>query len=357
MEGSEFGQSLVSESDFSNHVHRSSLCRAKQKLRPELFLALIKEQAIEAAENWHGHRVCSIDGSYLTLPRSKSIEREFPMHRQTDYYPKALLAVAMDVFTGQPLNARIGPFDDSEHALLNDMLDDFDRGDILLLDRLYFGFRLWMEITDRGLQFVHRLKSGNWLYDKMIRSRKKELLIAVEHQGTALKLRLIKSPSKRQTPLILVTSMTDMHLYPREEVIELYKKRWEVETLYCRIKQNFKLQKWHTKTAAGVRREIMAGLLALSIVAKHVYKAMSALKEKATRWKVNFKFAILVLRRTLIRPMTDKAIQRLLTNCLCEISAGRSYPRYSKQPQNKWISLRRPSWKNKGKGGRAAKLD
>jgi hypothetical protein len=339
LQGSEFGQEIIAKNLFNSQVHRSSLSRAKNKFKPELFSKLLLEQASRLSK-WHGHRVHAVDGSWLTLPWSKDIKKTFPK-RRGDYYPSALLVTASDVFTGQPIGARVGAWGSSERAMLLELLDEFKVGDVSVLDRGFEGHRVWEKFYERNQFFIARIKRcacSKSLYQLIKRSKKKELIFGYKNLG---KIRLIKSGAKRRL-VVIATNLVKRRRYKRKELINLYRLRWKAETLYYRMKQYLRVQSWHTKKAQGVRREIMAHLLMLSILAHYVYRASQKLKLNG--WALNFKNAIFVLRTCLLVPLSSSALLQSLAQCCYQKQAGRSYPRISKQPQNKWVKRRRAKW-------------
>jgi hypothetical protein len=342
IEGSEFGQEIISKTLFNRSVHRSSLSRAKQKIAPELFSELLRRQSQSCHERWHGHIVRAVDGTSLTLPLTRDILTTFAV-REAEHYPRALLVTASDVFTGLPNFASIGEHNTSERDHLLTLLENSAPGDITLLDRGYEGKEIWSAFNQRDQYFVARLTTRNSkrsLYQRIFRSASKELVVDVELGGERQKLRLIKQASKTgHLPLVIVTNLVNKKRYKRAELIGLYKRRWQAETLYYRIKQYLGIQSWHCKKAQGVLREILANLLSLAIIARQVYEATQKLKKRLE--SINFKNAIFVVRYALIRPISMKELRRKLLSCRCSKQPGRSYPRRSMQPHNKWIHHRK----------------
>ena len=64
----------------------------------------------------------------------------------------------------------------------------------------------------------------------------------------------------------LVTSLLDDKLYPAKEIVELYGRRWRIETLIREVKINFSADVLRSKTPEGVRKEITARLVAINVV-------------------------------------------------------------------------------------------
>lgn len=337
-----FGDEIIAKNILNLDVHRSSLSRAKLKLEPELFLSCLRHLAKEEFRStlWKSHRVRAIDGTYLILPMSEDIKKTFPKRRK-DYYPQALLMTAVNVFTGQPVAAKIAAYNTSERDHLLEMMDEFKEGDIALLDRGYEGKKVWHEFAKKGQYFVSRIKANSReksLYQKVMRQKRKDIFVEVLVGEEKMKLRVMKRYTQEGV-IVLVTNLLKRKKYSRKELFELYKLRWSAETMYFKSKQYLRIQKWHTKKAKGVMLESFANLVALSMIAKSVYQAGLKLKNRL----VSFKNAVYVFSQALIRLTTEKEIILALRRCWYVNPPDRHYPRHSKQPDNKWIKMRRPS--------------
>lgn len=64
----------------------------------------------------------------------------------------------------------------------------------------------------------------------------------------------------------LVTSLLDAKIYPAVEIIELYRRRWRIETLLKQFKVNLSADVLRSRTPEGVRKEVAARLIAINIV-------------------------------------------------------------------------------------------
>jgi hypothetical protein len=183
LEGSEFGQEIVAKNLFACDLNRSSLCRAKAKLTAELFQALLikRSTTLKKKTKWRGHSVRAVDGTYLTLPSSKDILKDFPRRRSDGHYPKALLVTVVDVFSGEPICAHIGCSRSSERKHLLELKENLNPGDIVLMDRGFFAYDLWHNLVQKGQHFICRspelAKQKCSLYRRLLDSKKKELIV------------------------------------------------------------------------------------------------------------------------------------------------------------------------------------
>jgi len=71
----------------------------------------------------------------------------------------------------------------------------------------------------------------------------------------------------------LVTTLTDPRLYPAEALVELYGKRWQIEVYFRDLKRTLKLRQTAARTAAGVRKEILAFVVLYNLVRQVMLRA------------------------------------------------------------------------------------
>jgi hypothetical protein len=348
---------------------RSSLCEARQKIHWRAFEYLLQETdrnihqegSLPESSRWRGHVVRAIDGTKLTLPHSEEILEYFPQRTSgpiVSHYPFAVMMTAVNVFTGHPCSARIQNMHGSEHEMLLSMLSEFKTGDIALLDRGLISKPLWLALADRGQFHITRLSQGKGRYiaSLLLKSNRKELIVSLEvkdpeglqGEKRILKLRLIRGKKQKDGKyLILITNLLDAQKYPRSAILDLYRKRWEAETLYHRVKNLLALPKFHARTLNGIMQEIYANLLILSWTALLVMQTVQEKRINHSKIMPNFKNATEVMRRHLpqllelpsIKSQRNALIGQMIDQAqrvLCKKQLGRSYPRYSRQPINKW---------------------
>jgi hypothetical protein len=70
----------------------------------------------------------------------------------------------------------------------------------------------------------------------------------------------------RRKEIWFATSLLDNRKYPAKAVVELYSKRWRIETLFREVKVNFSSDVLRSQSPDGVRKEIIARLTAINIV-------------------------------------------------------------------------------------------
>lgn len=165
------GYEITSQNYFSQFnciesaAARSSFCEARSKINWQAFAYLLTQLNQESTSKlshlkWRGHNVKAIDGTFLTLPATDEVLKEYPRRKKVKaHYPNGLLVTAMNVFTGQPVCAVFSNDAGSERASLNKLLNKFETNDVLLLDRGYEGLEHFDNIARRNLFFIARIRS------------------------------------------------------------------------------------------------------------------------------------------------------------------------------------------------------
>ena len=143
-------------------------------------------------------------------------------------------------------------------------------------------------------------------------------------------------------PSWLLTSLHDPQAYPYTELVDLYHRRWQIETIYREWKHGLDIQNLRSHTPAGVMKEIYAHLLLSNLVRWVMTDAVEGtelhpidLSYLAALTQINN--ALLQMLRVVPRRISA-IYQQLLADVRRERirkRPGRSYPRRSDQPRNR----------------------
>lgn len=361
----ELGVYLDEDLDPARH---QSVSEARSKLKWQAFEYLLEVANLETKNlpnrlRFHGHIARAIDGTSFFTPRTDDLLCYFSPRRTKaeegeTHYPYGLLLTAVNVFTAQPVRGIVDNYRASERSLLKRMIGGFSPGDLSLLDRGLGGIQVYLEFERHEQFFIHRAKTtgervAGYIQD-FLTSEKKQKTVTVEvkddetGEPVSLTLRLIRGPDDSEgKPIVFVTNLIDRKLYKRGAILDLYRMRWSVETLYGRAKNLLCLEKFHARSYNGVMQEIFANLLILSLTATAV---TAVVKEDDLDTEVtlpSFKNATESVRRHLFSVVDHRIVgikpKKLMKQILNEVRAvmypirpGRSYPRVSKQPIKSW---------------------
>jgi len=214
---------------------------------------------------WNGYHVLAVDGSYLQLPRSDSLRKEFGV-RGGGSLPSAGISVLYDVLHGWVLDPIITHNEMNEReeckkhiSFLTQQLPQLMENSILTLDRGYPSRDLFKMLQESGLKFVARcsIKAASEITNAAIGDSTLTLKNGVP-------IRVIKFLSPSGDIKILATNIFDL---PEEVFPELYSLRWCIETAYFRLKKELSVEKFSGKTPNTIRQDFWASMALLNVVA------------------------------------------------------------------------------------------
>ena len=150
---------------------------------------------------------------------------------------------------------------------------NLSKGDIVAMDRAYIDYAKFEELTQREVIYVTKLKKSlkySILEDKMfitpaclmeVRIQKVIFTKKISKEKTVTHVsRIITYVDERKHRLISLLT-NDMESDP-SEIIEIYRKRWEIELLFKQIKQNFPLKYFYGESANAIKIQIWITLIA-----------------------------------------------------------------------------------------------
>jgi hypothetical protein len=292
-------------SDFSvREATKGALSQARQKLNPWAFQRL-NEVTVDTFYRkadyylWGGHRLLSVDGSTLVLPKHRTVKEEFGEHsfgpNADSKRSMATCSMLYDVFNHLTLDAQLAPYSHSEQSLLLKHLDKTRAGDLLLLDRGYPSFWLLFLLKARGLEFCVRMKEDWWLTvrefahsDKLDaevvfslpKKDRKKLADYPQFTDTTITCRLVKVILDNGTTEILCTSLLNTVTYPYEEFAELYHYRWNEEEAYKLLKCRAEVENFTGKTAVSVKQDFFAKIFLMSLCAAYAFPIEEKVREE-----------------------------------------------------------------------------
>ena len=147
------------------------------------------------------------------------------------------------------------------------------KGDIVAMDRAYINYEKFEKLTERGVIYVTKMKKGlvytilnDTMYqtlDGLMEVRVQEVLFTKqlkEDQRIEHHARIVTYVDEKKHKLISLLT-NDMNSNP-DEIVAIYRKRWEIELLFKQIKQNFPLRYFYGESANAIKVQIWITLIA-----------------------------------------------------------------------------------------------
>jgi len=284
--------------------NRGPYCRARAKLCEPVIKRLTLEVArgceceTSDAWLWHGHHVKLVDGTTVSMPDTPENQEALPQPNSQEPglgFPVARIVVLISLATAMRCDMALGPYagkETGETALFRKLIDQLDPGDILLADRYYGSYFMMAMLMQAGVDIVARLHQcrqsvlqrekrlgkGDYLIewqrpakpDWMDQATYESMPASITRRQLEVK---VAQPGFRVASLIVVTTLLDAKKYAKQELAELYHKRWLVELDIRTIKDTLGMDVLRCKTPHRVRNEIWTCLLAYNLIRKSMLEA------------------------------------------------------------------------------------
>jgi hypothetical protein len=282
-------------------------CRARAKVS-EVVLRRLTTEVAKGCEKavpdrwlWHSRHVLMADGTTATMPDTRSNQHEYPQHvaqKPGLGFPIVRLVVLLSLATAMVHSMALGPYagkETGETALFRQLLAGVDPQTIFLADRYYCSYFLLAMALLGQRDFVVRLHQRRKIeLSKTERLGNDDHLVvwtrpampdwmdqaSYEQIPESMSLRLIKvqvqEPGFRVESLWVATTLTDAEKYPREDIADLYRRRWMAELDIRAIKKTTGMDILRCKSPAMVRREMWTCLLAYNLIRKALLDAAYA---------------------------------------------------------------------------------
>ena len=221
------------------------------------------------------------------------------------------------------------------------------------------------EHVQRGIHPIFRLKTkANAVVDAFIASHHTDAMVEIAPTQDSLKTIAERYPghSAQPIPLCLVkytiagttyvlgTTLFDHQRYRVNALSDVYHARWGIEELYKISKQLMAIEDFHGRTERGVKQELYAHFVLITLARMFSNHSDSEFNTRATPrhgvpTHTNFKNCLITVTRNLESLLLQHAtmwretmnrIVVCIAACRQVIRPNRSYPRRSRKPIGKW---------------------
>lgn len=147
----------------------------------------------------------------------------------------------------------------------------YSHNEIAAMDRAYINYAKFEELTDRGVVYVTKMKK-NLNYEVLVDCMHQNPQGFMEYREQVVVFRkvdinhiariitYVDIKKGRQPKLIsLLTNDFDM---PLETIVAIYRRRWQIESLFKQIKQNFPLRYFYGESANAIKIQVWVTLIA-----------------------------------------------------------------------------------------------
>lgn len=329
-------------------------CKARSRLPLALIRRLVYKivDAIRARAPadwlWNGREVILVDGTTVSMPDTPENQQEFP--KQSGQapglgFPMARLVGLISLTAGVLVDLAIGPCkgkETGETALFRTLLDRLKAGEIVVGDRAFASFFGVWQLIERSVDGLFRMHQSRqydfsrghcvgvedhivvWTKPARPDWMDQETYDRIPGEVKVRELRVrVHQPGYRVEELVLVTTLLDEVVYTKEDLANLYLKRWNIELDLRSIKIDMQMDVLRCQTPEGVRKEIWMHGLAYNLVRGVI--AVAAEEHGEEPRSLSFKGALQALEsfREELGHAGDGGFERLVEATLKTIASRR----------------------------------
>jgi hypothetical protein len=344
-------------------MNTAALTKAKKRLNETTLSNIAKTIGLanDKVGNWKWQKkdVYLIDGTVLNLEDTERNKSEYPLNftqSRSIGMPKLRMLGVFSLGSGSLIDAEIGGYigkGQGETTLLRSLLPRLRQRSVLVLDRLFTSFALQDYLIRNKFDYVIRARDKA---AKKLLGRKSDVVVTLErgrletyapelreNLSESINVRMIKSSIKRNgfrvATIYIMTSFTDKKLYKKDELEEIYLKRWGIELDIRHLKVTLDASLLRSKSPDTARKELWVHLIGFNIVRKII--GMTSVKfNKAMPRSISFKTTLNVFLQS-ISTLGSKSINIILKLLKNEIlnSPYRREPRAIKRQYNRYPVL------------------
>jgi hypothetical protein len=351
-------------------VAQSSLSERRQNMPWDIFVMVMRAALRPKADEkkhphafYKGWRLVAVDGTQFSVSNTPQILASLTKaasRRMKAAFAKLGLVLLVELGVHNPLAAAIGIGGDSEQSLSKQLLDALPEGSLLMADRLYgvgaFLVELVAAFAKRPGHFLVRVsKTPKPKLLKVLRDG--SALVEIKPSKGAGKLEAreirgrVRRPKGQWVEVRFWTSLLDAKMYPAQELLALYARRWEQEIVYKQIKVDMRnAELLRSQTVETAAQEVAALVLAHAILAEERMRIAS--RGDAEVLRISFGKTLTMLRSLWIMLAAGEGIlsaeqaagmasevMRVIARTALPPRRKRSCPRAVRQPIGSWPRL------------------
>jgi hypothetical protein len=265
-----------------------------------------------------GRPVKVADGSTTQMPDTAQNQRRYPQppsQKPGCGFPVLKFVVLFSLASGALLNVFLGSLHHHDLRLLRGLWDQLKKGDILLGDRAYGEYTTLAGLPSQGVDVVarlhhrrkvdfrkaRRLGKNDGLFVLTKGCQQSEILSAAQWAllPAQITVRIIRFTTTirgfRSRRVTLVTTLLNPKLYPAQDLVALYARRWRLELCLRDLKTTMGMEVLRCKTPDMAEKELLAYLVAHNLIRCVMAEAVA--RDPGDLERVSFKGSVDALRQ------------------------------------------------------------
>ena len=348
-------------------VRTGGYCRARQRLPLEMVSALTRETGRLLSEKalaqwlWRARAVKLVDGTGVSMPDTQENQAVYPQPSTQAAgvgFPQMRVVMVICLATGAALDVAFGPHSgkgSGELGLVRRLLEGFRAGDVMLADALYCNYFLIAALVAKGVDVLFE-QNGSRNTD----FRRGQSLGTRDHL-----VRWPKPPARPQwmTPeqyaclpdeltvrevhvahRVLVTTLVDHRQVSKDNLCELYARRWNVELDLRNLKTTTGMDVLNCQTPQMNEKQLWVHLLAYNVI--RLLMAQAASNASVDPRGLSFKHTVQLWTEWVTRGLSAQKdcglLFTLIAQCRVGHRPGRIEPRMRKRRPKPYPWLKIP---------------
>ncbi len=258
-----------------------------------------------------GRPLRAVDGSGCRLQDTPRNRKAFPPSKNQPKdvgFPYLRIVALFSAWSGAILARATGSLQTSELELFIGLLSHFEKGDIVVGDRAYGSYVIAALLQSAGIDLIARLNAcrrvdfrkatkklgrGEGLFNWKKPAQRSPLVLLEKWLSLPGELTVriiharIQQKGFRVRQLSIVTTLLDAQLYPTEEILAGYAKRWRMEMCLDDLKTTLGMEQLSCRTPAMVQKELLVFLTAHNLL--RWMMAEAAQNEQVQLERISFK--------------------------------------------------------------------
>lgn len=263
----------------------SSYCDARLRLPLESLQALL-QKLVDTAEprarpiHGRGGRIYLVDGSSFSMPDTPALRERFGMPTGQKIgvgYPMCTIMGMLDLASGLFTKMLAWPMFTHDQRSVIGLHESLQKGDVLVGDRAFCSFCHFALLNARGvfgcLRLHQRRPTDRLGLVRWTRPATCPKWMPAEQFATMpafVDVRVIKhqiaQPGYRTQVVYLATTLTEEMGWNDDQIIDLYARRWDIETCFGYLKTTMKMNVLKSRTVDGVLKELCVYLIVYNLV-------------------------------------------------------------------------------------------
>lgn len=367
-------------------ISAPAVLKQRLKLNGKIYLDMLQEnlkgfytEFKNEVKLFNGYIVCAIDGSDFEIPNTIKTRSKYNILHQNECVARASISNMFDILNHFVMDTIIEKYDSSERKMAKQNLKNIknlnlpyptirvmDRGYTSLPDMYYSNkkndkYLIRLQNKDFKNQ-IEKMESNDEIitipyeYNRVryYKNDYPEFYQKMEETKENIKLRIVIVPNDDGEKIRLVTNLSNEE-FSYDEIVELYKLRWNIELNYHCLKESLKIETITSSNEIIIEQDIYSQML--------VYNLIQAFKQDAERnidqskykneMKINMNMAIGFVKKALLKiilesnnELKDKMFEILeqkIEKYLIPIKKDRHYPR-NHYKKNKYSINKRKSF-------------